>query len=146
MREIRFRAFYKPRGLMLNVLSIDFINQWLEMECPYEDLEGGDNISAMFHEIELMQYTGVKDKNGVEIYEGDIFRPGPSYNERSFRVNWEDEDARFLGIGCGKDSERVPGEKYVCYVGVYNKLKNNTVEVIGNIYENPELLGEDKNA
>lgn len=146
MREIKFRAFYKPRRLMLNVLSIDFINQWVELECPYEDLEGGDNISAMFHEIELMQYTGVKDKNGVEIYEGDLFRSGPSYNERSFRVNWEDEDARFLGIGYGKDSERVPGEKYVCYVGVYNKLKNNTVEVIGNIYENPELLEEDKNA
>lgn len=150
MREIRFRAYFEVEtqdentnpiiyGTTWEVRRLDFSYSYVELYDPKTGLE----TEASFDEIKLMQYTGLKDKNGKEIYEGDIFRPGPSYNERSFRVNWEDEDARFLGIGCGKDSERVPGEKYVCYVGVYNKLKNNTVEVIGNIYENPELLEED---
>lgn len=134
MREIRFRAFYRPRGLMLNVLSIGFINQWLEMECPYEDLEGGDNISAMFHEIELMQYAGLIDKNGRKIYEGDIVKfnsVSPSGNKYPledtigsvifetgcFMVDPLDNTARIYGL---------------------NELGEWCV--IGNIYENPELL------
>lgn len=136
MREIKFKAYYKADKRIYEVLYLDFASN----ELGLWDEETEIDFECSFEDVELMQYTGLKDKNGVEIYEGDLFRPGPGYNEHSFRVNWEDEDARFLGIGYGKDSERASGEKYVCYVGVYNKLKNNTVEVIGNIYENTELL------
>ena len=71
------------------------------------------------------QFTGLKDKNGREIYEGDICEDARRFR---FVVIWE-ENARFLGRGIGKQKE------YIRYVG-----QEPAVKVIGNIYENPKLL------
>ena len=81
-----------------------------------------------FEEVELMQYTGVKDKNGKEIYEGDITicKYGPQI---AMEVKWVDEGFRTLG--------KYDGDNYVGFV------KNNE-EVIGNIYENKNLLEENR--
>ena len=69
--------------------------------------------------VELMQFTGLLDKNGKEIYEGDIlkYRGKLSFNDPPFVVEWQNDDARW--------TEFYP---------------SNNFEVIGNIYENPELL------
>jgi uncharacterized phage protein (TIGR01671 family) len=72
--------------------------------------------------IIIMQYTGLKDKKGKEIYEGDIVKNGDfisdahSWNEWKRQVVYDDQQAMFTGL----DGERI--------------------EVIGNIYENPELI------
>jgi len=80
-------------------------------------------LNNQFHIVS--QYTGLKDKNGKEIFEGDIVKQ----NNRNKEVKYKD------------------GYFYVDWADVYDavlgKFKNNQygrVEVIGNIYENPELL------
>lgn len=87
----------------------------------------GRNVFGSYNvkRLELMQYTGLKDSNGKEIYEGDI---SLDWRDKPVVVEWNDE----LGSCgcCGWDEFQGCG-----FVNVYQGM-----EVIGNIYENPELL------
>ena len=111
---------------MVNVETMDFTDKSMQY------LEKSEIINAyllrrvIFDDVELMQFTGVKDKNGKEIYEGDITicKYGPQI---AMEVKWVDEGFRTLG--------KYDGDNYVGFV------KNNE-EVIGNIYENKNLLEE----
>ena len=129
MREIKFRAWHKEKKEIIDVEEIDFINEVIN----YIDNDYLNNrqeiIGAYFENIELMQYTGLKDKNEKEIYEGDIVK---------LRANH--------GIGVVKYYD-----EWGAFVVEYIKLKKiavlgmnyceEDIEVIGNIYENTELLG-----
>ena len=77
----------------------------------------------------LMQYTGLKDKNGVEIYEGDIVRT--TSNELTGKWKHKIYKIEFKEINC------LAGAKYMGFDFQFNV---DEVEVIGNIYENKELL------
>jgi uncharacterized phage protein (TIGR01671 family) len=84
----------------------------------------------------LMQYTGLKDKNGVEIYEGDIV-------EHKYKSSNGDIKTKIYIIiyhlGCFYCAEHKGN--FSSSVGYYTTLVNgNGLEIIGNIYENPELL------
>lgn len=123
-REIKFRVWQKDKKVMMDVKEYDFENKEIWAE----------NITGTWYKddgLEIMQYTGLKDKNGKEIYEGDIVK-GHYYKEGIAY--------RFIG------KVKYIGSKYeICgvkqYIGLATEL-NSTYEIIGNIYENPELLEE----
>lgn len=107
MREIKFRAWDATDKRML---PSAYGNIGI-----FEQLEG----ATYDGEITVMQYTGLKDKNGVEIYEGDI----ATWYGIKAQVHWADGHAGFMH---GSDS-------------IYKRYAEQC-EVIGNIYENPGLL------
>lgn len=120
MREIKFRAWLKEERKMVNVETLFIgINRLCFGNSKTEDLFFRD-----FEEVELMQYTGLKDKNGKEIYEGDIYHVGDK-NIR-YLVVWF--DSGFKGKQLRSTS----------YAGLESWAKD--IEILGNIYENPELL------
>ena len=115
MREIKFRAWDKRKSrMMYDGIILDM------SDCSRHDMKHNFDASDS---IELMQYTGLKDKNGVEIYEGDIVK----VDEEFFaRVLYNERFTSFDVATTGNT------------VGFYDYGKS--LEVIGNIYENPELL------
>ena len=83
------------------------------------------------------QCTGLKDKNNKLIYEGDILAVSPdSHPWDCYKVFWQDDECQFQAVSYdGPDA----------YVEPLNGLlEEGNMEIIGNIYENPELLEEDK--
>ena len=128
MREIKFKARFKVDGQIYEVLSIDFLNK----EATLWDKETAVNFEASFEDIELLQYTGANDMRGVEIYEGDIvkFVSRLDDSKRMGTVRYWAGDAAFL-IECER-------EIFFLFHDALNR------EVIGNIYENPEILKDIK--
>ena len=112
MREIKFRTFYKDENILYRDVDIS-------SEClPIDD-----------ENVVIMQYTGLKDKNGVEIYEGDILA-GCNGSINGFGKRWGNYSIYF------KDGKfNVP-----LWGTLEHQDSTHWVEVIGNIYENPELL------
>lgn len=89
------------------------------------------------HSLEVeyvQQFTGLLDKNGKEIYEGDVLKNGwieKSSNYFRFAVEWNSERGGYYLPDSYND-------EYMCNLGT--ELQEDTWETIGNIYENPELL------
>ena len=136
MREIKFRAWLKEEKKMVNVETIDFTDKSIQY------LEKNEFINAYllrrvsFDDVELMQYTGVKDKNGKEIYEGDIIKYKFPYDTRLKHIS----PVKFL------ETEASFGikDRYGNEIPLYTISANNYFEVIGNIYENKNLLEENR--
>ena len=128
MREIKFRAWLKEERKMVNVETLFIgINRLCFGNSKTEDLFFRD-----FEEVELMQYTGLKDKNGKEIYEGDIlfFRD----ENMKYIVVWQDAAFIIKSIEIRNYSEKM------CW------LDDTEIccEIVGNIYENKKLLEENE--
>ena len=129
MREIKFRAWLpnsKEQEKMVYDIGVVRGKPYFEnSRIVYEggkntDRDGSNNYKFEFY---LMQFTGSKDKNNKEIYEGDIVK----YNEKTWEVRWVYAGFWLIIPEELKDIELTPAELQF-------------MKVIGNIYENKELL------
>ena len=134
MRDIRFRAWDNKEEWMVDDMLLSFDGEILTddvqpHDTPYKEIELADE-----GRYELMQYTGMKDVNGVEIYNGDIVH--------------DDEVIYLVGFGVFTDDndfqEPTQGQTGFYIVDIHTDetfpFYSMRYRVIGNVYENPELL------
>lgn len=127
MRELKFRAWRNIDGRLQRYVFSPFAYEYPDPDEPVFHAEYGVNDIRDFMPLAdvIEQYTGLKDKNGKEIYEGDIVKAGG----RIYEVDWLEKDG---GWFCFTDDD------------YYTPLYHIECEVIGNIHENKELLKEEK--
>lgn len=127
MREIKFRAWDAKQDQMdypedgyfsIGIESTGEFFGWFEND------DGG-------YRVELMQYTGLKDKSGREIYEGDIIRHQYGYNKYTGKVFWDEENCMFKYT-----MKNWSDPVYYWDMREQSKMP----EIIGNIYEHKDLL------
>ena len=119
-RVIKFRAWDTVSKVWLDITGFETNNDRKRMTASINT-----GLAGIFHDgdyvgrdnIEIMQYTGLKDESGAEVYEGDVFL----YEDQIDYVVYE--EGSFFAAKCG-----------------YAIADINRYEIIGNIYENPELL------
>lgn len=136
-REIKFRAWDKKENKMQQVVQILYGHEASNYPLSVDFFRSVK--SRLIKDIELMQYTGLKDKNGVEIYEGDIidylgtFESGDGYRGE---IKFDEGVYYFMGKSkIGRKAGVISS-----YVGLAHEKAYQHCEVIGNIYENSELL------
>ena len=135
-REIKYKAWLKEEKKMVIVETIDFSEKSIQYLEKNEIIDAYLLRTTFLEDIELMQYTGIKDKNGKEIYEGDILKYKFPYDRRLKHVSL----VKFIETEASFGLKDIYGNE----IPLYRITANNYFEVIGNIYENPELL-EGKN-
>ncbi len=133
MRSIKFRAWNLKLKRM--VYNIEGAYDCIGSE-RYEDGEDYDDKEQFFdsylddENYIVMQFTGLKDKNGKEIYEGDIVLETTETEKKKYEVVW-------IKFECSFEFKPINFKTMINYNmgSIYTEI-----EVIGNIYENPELL------
>lgn len=125
MANLKYRAWDKELQTMLDVSLIDFKKSVL----VGEHWEFGETNFINFDDVNLMQSTGLFDKNGKEIFEKDIL----DYNGRKVIVKWHGSYASFIYEFVDELQNRKTEWKPL-YLSYYH------FEIIGNVYQNPGLL------
>ena len=129
----RFRVWHNELGRMMSIKNMWFQDSRIE-ELELNDAVMNDHITAYPDEIELMQSTGLKDKNGKEIFEGDIITNGMdivdvrNHETLGFYTLVNGREV-FFGHGTSIEEFEEDIEGF-----------SEIAEIIGNIYENKELL------
>jgi uncharacterized phage protein (TIGR01671 family) len=125
-REIKFRAW--------DTLDKRWLNLWQFLFSATGEIMAVKELGKEqygLHQVDIVQFTGLKDKNGKEIYEGDILDMGRKHLATIAQVVWADKMVAF--VAASPDS----------FLNLSNTgaMCEGKCEVIGNIYESPGLLG-----
>lgn len=136
MREIHFRAWDKSNSYMITMENYNPEEYFFQFD-NFGNIEVyGANLPSSYPDIGIgydklddviiMQYIGIKDTKGKKIYEGDLVFDEDGEYSKTCIIEWSNDNAKFFGISVFDDE-------------VYD-MDEICGEVIGNIYENPELL------
>lgn len=120
--EIKYRAWLKEEKKMVIVETIDFSEKSIQYLEKNEIIDAYFLRRVVFEDVEIMQYTGLKDSEGYEIYEDDIV--------------WNEYDEEYQVIIFDEGEYKLMGERHI--QNLFNNL--DYIDVRGNVYENLELV------
>ena len=124
MKEFKMKAWLKKEKKMVAIIGIDLNYQYIR----YTDdgnLFKDDYKTAEFKNIELLQFTGLKDNGGQELYEADVIKFNDGIDDIYGLISYNDEDGTYR----------------VSYENITEHLsdREGDFEIVGNIFENPDL-------
>ena len=124
MKEFKMKAWLKKEKKMVAIIGIDFNYEYIRYT---EDgnLFNENYKTVTFKDIELLQFSGAKDKAGQELYEADVIKFNDGIDDIYGLISYDDEDATYR----------------VSYENITEHLSDleGDFEIVGNIFENPDL-------
>ena len=141
-REIKYLAYFKPNGQgqtyagTYEVISIDFNYQLIKVKRESVFAES----LFRFDEVILREFTGLRDKNGKEVFEGAILGNSLPEIEVEGEVEWDNDLASFVLVSRDAFGKAMATFRFWNKPS-YQMWRNSTeFEIVGDIYSNPELI------
>lgn len=142
MREHKFKVWDKKNEEWIELTGDTFL---AFCDGKFEVIDGNEHYATTLDNVEIVKYTGLKDKDGTEIYEGYIVE----INNHKYRIHYE--IGSFMLVRCSDETDMYEQFENCWNDDVYplsqfyweNDCEENVIyecKVIGNIFENPELL------
>ena len=124
MKEFKMKAWLKKEKKMVAIIGIDFNYEYIRYT-EDDNLFNENYKTAEFKNIELLQFTGLKDNGGQELYEADVIKFNDGIDDIYGLISYDDEDATYR----------------VSYENITEHLSDleEDFEIVGNIFENPDL-------
>ena len=124
MREFKIKAWLKKEKKMVAIIGIDFNYEYIRYT-EDSNLFNENYKTAEFKDIELLQFTGLKDNGGQELYEADVIKFNDGIDDIYGLISYDDEDGAYR----------------VSYENITEHLseREGDFEIVGNIFENPDL-------
>ena len=124
MKELKIKAWLKKEKKMVAIIGIDFNYEYIRYT-EDSNLFNENYKTAEFKDIELLQFTGLKDNGGQELYEADVIKFNDGIDDIYGLISYDDEDGAYR----------------VSYENITEHLseREGDFEIVGNIFENPDL-------
>ncbi len=124
MKNFKMKAWLKKEKKMVNIIGIDFNYEYIRYT-EDDNLFNENYKTAEFKNIELLQFTGLKDNGGQELYEADVIKFNDGIDDIYGLISYDDEDGTYR----------------VSYENITEHLsdREGDFEIVGNIFENPDL-------